>query len=194
MSPKQTSRTFALLVARAGRCNVQRVASVGAEPVVVGEVLRQTARQLDRLLDAYQHGAIRVDELKARRDRLAELEAATRARAEALMVTEAERERLDRVTTDLVALAATLCAGIAQLDFAGRERLVRLLIERVVVTDDQVTIEHVIPLSGRFARLHTGDRRSGRDPKDPHLPRPLAGRAYPASSARDGERIRLLTT
>ena len=50
----------------------------------------------------------------------------------------------------LTAFAATLREGLAQLDFAGRERLVRLLVERVVVTGDQVTIEHVIPLSGRL--------------------------------------------
>src|SRR5206468_1599474 len=91
----------------------------------VDKALRQMARQLDRLLDAYQHGAISVEELKARRERLAELEAGTRARAEALTATEGERERLDRVTTDLVAFAATLRDGLAQL-FAGRERLVRL--------------------------------------------------------------------
>lgn len=92
------------------------------------------------------------------------------------MVAEAEREHLDRVTTDLVAFAATLRAGLAQLDFAGRERLVRLLIERVIVTDDQITIEHVIPLSGRFARLRTRDRRPGGDPADPDAPRALDGR------------------
>jgi hypothetical protein len=91
----------------------------------------------------------------------------------------------DRVTTDLVAFAATLREGLVQLDFAGRERLVRLLIERVVVTDDQVTIEHVIPLSGRFARLRTGDRGSGGDPPDPHAPWPLhGGRGSGAGRAR----------
>jgi hypothetical protein len=111
-----------------------------------------------------------VAELKARRDRLAEVEAATQARAEALMVTEAEGDRLDRVTTDLIAFAATLRAGLAELDFAGRERLVRLLIERVVVTDDQVAIEHVIPLSRRFAGLRPRDRGPGRDPPDSDAP------------------------
>jgi site-specific DNA recombinase len=162
----------------------------------VDKVLRQSARQLDRLLDAYQHGALSVEELKARRDRLAEVEAATRARAEALMVTEADRERLDRVTTDLVAFAATLRAGLAQLDFAGRERLVRLLIERVVVTDDQVTIEHVIPLSGRFARLRPGDRRSPYRHQDPRPPRSShrAADPHPRPFAASARRLRLHLT
>ena len=135
------------------------------ERTEVDKALRQMARQLDRLLDAYQHGAISVEELKARRERLAELEAGTRARAEALTATEGERERLDRVTTDPVAFAATLRDGLAQLNFAGRERLVRLLIERVIVTGDRVT----------FAGLRTRDRGGPRPAKDPRAPGPSDG-------------------
>src|SRR5262249_56667329 len=86
----------------------------------------------------------------ARRERLDGVAASIGARADALAASEGDRERLERATTDLAAFAATLREGLAQLDFAGRERLVRLLVERVVVTGDQVTIEHVIPLSGRL--------------------------------------------
>jgi site-specific DNA recombinase len=35
---------------------------------------------------------------------------------------------------------------------------VRLLIERVVVKDEVVTIEYVVPLSGRFCGLRSVDR------------------------------------
>jgi hypothetical protein len=51
---------------------------------------------------------------------------------------------------DLEAFAATLRSGLGNLDFQGRQRLVRLLVERVVVTGDHVAIEHAIPLTGRF--------------------------------------------
>jgi len=96
------------------------------EEVEAWRASRGTMHALTR--ERTEVGAISVEELKARRERLAELEAGTRARAEALTATEGERERLDRVTTDLVAFAATLRDGLAQLNFAGRERLVRLLI------------------------------------------------------------------
>src|SRR5215468_673388 len=72
-----------------------------------------------------------------------------------------DRARRARLGEDLAAFAATLRSGLAHLDFAGRQRLVRLLLERVVITGDHVAIEHVIPLSGRFAGLRLRDRRVG---------------------------------
>ena len=124
-------------------------------------VQRQTGLQIERLIDAYQRGALSVEELQARRERLDATSAAARARAEDLAAQEMDRARRDRLGEDLAAFAATLRSGLAHLDFAGRQRLVRLLVERVVITGDHVAIEHVIPLSGRFAGLRLRDRRVG---------------------------------
>jgi site-specific DNA recombinase len=111
---------------------------------------RQLTVQVERLVDAYQRGALTVDELKERRERLEAERDAARARVEELLGAELDRRRLDRLGDDLEAFAATLRMGLANLDFQGRQRLVRLLVERVVVTGDHVAIEHAIPLSGRF--------------------------------------------
>ena len=112
---------------------------------------RRLAQQTDRLLDAYQGGALSVEELKERRERLDAARAAAQTRIEELAGVELDRARLDRLGDDLEAFAATLRSGLDKLDFQGRQRLVRLLVERVVVTGDHVAIEHVIPLSGRFS-------------------------------------------
>jgi hypothetical protein len=48
----------------------------------------QTGLQLERLIDAYQRGALQVEELQARRDRLDATSAAARARAEKLAARE----------------------------------------------------------------------------------------------------------
>lgn len=116
-------------------------------------VQRHAALQIERLIDAYQRGALSVEELKGRRERLEATRAGARARAEELAAHEIDRARLDRLGEDLAAFAATLRAGLTHLDFAGRQRLVRLLVERVVVSGDHAAIEHAIPLSGRFAGL-----------------------------------------
>jgi site-specific DNA recombinase len=115
---------------------------------------RQLTQQIERLIDAYQRGGISIDELKGRRERLEAARDAARAQAEQLAADEMNRSRTERLGDDLKAFAATLRAGLGELDFAGRQRLVRLLIERVVVTGDRVAIEHAIPLSGRFCGLH----------------------------------------
>jgi predicted component of type VI protein secretion system len=120
---------------------------------------RHLQGQIERLVDAYQQGAIEVDDLKARRQRLEASLEATRARAESLEAQHAEGARLERLGADIAAFAAAIRDGLGALDFAGRQRLVRLLIERVIVQGEDVTIEHAVPLSGRFTGLRPEDRR-----------------------------------
>jgi site-specific DNA recombinase len=122
---------------------------------------RRLQGQIERLVDAYQAGAMSVEELKARRERLDAAKQATRTRREELAAQDQHQAHVDRLADDLETFAATLRAGLEDLDFAGRQRLVQLLVERVVVTGDHVAIEHAIPLSGRFSGLRLQDRRSG---------------------------------
>jgi site-specific DNA recombinase len=120
---------------------------------------RRLQGQIDRLVDAYQYGALVLEELKARRERIeAELQA-TRARADELRAQRADSARLDKIGDELTAFAALLREGIDALDFAGRQRLVRLLVERVVVLGDRVTVEYAVPLSGRFCGMRPGSLR-----------------------------------
>jgi hypothetical protein len=76
-------------------------------------------------LDAYQRGALGVEELRGRRERLEEAKTAARTRAEELAAQDLDRSRLNRLADDLAAFAATLRAGLEKLDFASRERLMR---------------------------------------------------------------------
>jgi hypothetical protein len=112
---------------------------------------RRTTLQIERLIDAYQRGALGAEELKRRRERLETTCAAARARAEELAAQEMDRERVERLGEDLAAFAATLRSDLGHLDFAGRQHPVRLLVERVIISAEDVSIEHAIPLSGRFA-------------------------------------------
>jgi site-specific DNA recombinase len=118
---------------------------------------RQLERQLERLLDAYQEGAMRIEELKARRARIEQAREQNRLRREEKAAEDQDAARLERISEDLAAFAAALRKGMGELDFAGRQRLVRLLVERVVVTGTDVAIEHVIPLGGRFSGLRPPD-------------------------------------
>lgn len=125
---------------------------------------RHLQGQIDRLIDAYQQGALGVDELKVRRERLEASLQATRARVEHLEAQHAEGARLERLGAELEAFAAAIRDGLEALDFSGRQRLVRLLVERIIVQGEDVTIEHAVPLSGRFCRLRPDDRGSGGGP------------------------------
>jgi site-specific DNA recombinase len=156
----------------AWRASRQGAAEMTRERTRLDSAQRRLDLQIERLVDAYQHGAIDVEELKARRERLDAAREANRLRAQELDAqgldrARLDRARLDRLGEDLAAFAATLREGLDELDFAGRQRLVRLLIERVVIAGDHVAIEHAIPLTGRFSGLRQGDRDAVQGAEDP---------------------------
>lgn len=119
-------------------------------------------RQVERLVDAYQSGAIEVDQLKTRRADLEARAATARTRLQDLELLRHRRVKVDQLVADVDDFAAALRAGLDAMPFEDRQRLVRLLVERVVVKDGDVTIEHVVPLSGRFSGLRLHHRRGPR--------------------------------
>ena len=142
----------------AWRSNRQGTAQRTQALVRLQDTERRLQGQIERIVDAYQAGGITVDELKTRRSRLEADKHAAHARLQELEAQEKDRARLNRLGEDLETFAATLRVGLDKLDFVGRQRLVRLLLERVVVTGDHVAIEHAIPLSGRFGGLRPRPR------------------------------------
>jgi site-specific DNA recombinase len=137
----------------------QAASSVAKELARLETGRRQLEVQVERLLDAYQRGAMSVEQLQARRERLEAAMDAIRLRGDELAGQQMDAARITRIADDLAAFAETLRDGLDTLDFPGRQRLVRLLLERVVVTGDGLTIEHAIPISGRFGGLRLGNRR-----------------------------------
>jgi site-specific DNA recombinase len=136
----------------------QASSSVAKELARFEGAQRQIELQVERLIDAYQRGALSVEQLKARRERLDSAMDSIRIRGEDLLAQQMDSTRVNRVADDIATFAATLRDGFDSLDFGDRQRLVRLLLERVVVTGENLTIEHAIPLSGRFGGLRQGDR------------------------------------
>jgi len=126
------------------------------------ERLRGTIRtwetQIERLLDAYQAGAIELDQFSDRRDELASRVTTAQERLQDLEALRTRQIKVDQIIADVDVYASALRAGLADMPFETRQRVVRLLVERVVVTGEDVTIEHVVPLTGRFSGLRTDDR------------------------------------
>jgi site-specific DNA recombinase len=103
-------------------------------------------RERARLLDAYQAGLLELDELTrrtatltARRERLLQEQHALTARSTEL----ATENRLRR---GLAGFAKRIAASLDELDFEGRQRLLRLVVEKVRVTGWRVEIHLKIPL------------------------------------------------
>ncbi|WP_394829040.1 recombinase family protein [Pendulispora albinea] len=164
------------------RTSRQAASSVAKELARLEGARRQLELQVERLIDAYQRGAISVEQLKSRRERLDSAMDSVSLRGEDLIGQQMDSTRVTRIADDLAAFASTLRKGFDKLDFTERQRIVRLLLERVVVTGDKLTIEHAIPLSGRFGGLRQGDRARLRRSEDRHAGSPRG------DSQQDGER------
>jgi site-specific DNA recombinase len=139
------------------------------------ERARQLGRQRARLVDAYQAGLLELKELRGRGERLeTELGEVQRRQGE-LEGLRLRRARAEEVFQEVEAFCRKLREGLERLTFDERRQVIRWILERVVVKDGAVTVEHIIPLTGRF-RPPTGSSAEGDQS-------PVAVLSEPATSA-----------
>jgi site-specific DNA recombinase len=103
------------------------------------------AREEQRLIDAYQFGVIEVDELKERRQRLRETGQQVQQREQLVAAQVAQAQQATRWTETVTAFCQRIAALLEDPAFATRQRVLRLVVERIVITDDQIVIQHIIP-------------------------------------------------
>jgi hypothetical protein len=117
-------------------------------------------RQLERLTEAYLLAVVPLAEYQRRRQVLEQRLQAMNMQASQL---EAKVDRQAELA-GWAASAADFCrrvqASLAGADFAEKRQLVELLVDRVLVTDSEVEIRYVVPLSAsservRFCHLRT---------------------------------------
>jgi len=111
-------------------------------------------REVQRLIDAYQAEVIDLTELKQRRVRIEEHGQVLRTRLAELVNQRAEREQEIRLLEGLQAFSASVRDGLHDPSFAVKQRVLQLVVDRIVVEDSRVVVHHVVP-SGPV-RLQTG--------------------------------------
>jgi site-specific DNA recombinase len=103
--------------------------------------------QLERLTDAYLAQVLDLTEYKRRRQ---ELEQRLQAIAEQVRQLEASvghHDELAAMVQSIDAFCQRVQRGLAEATFEQKRLLIELLIDRVVVTDEEVEIRYVIPTS-----------------------------------------------
>jgi site-specific DNA recombinase len=110
--------------------------------------LRRLDREEQRLIDAYQAEAIDVAELEERRGQVQ-----LRRQALAAERQRSERERSRRqqargICDELSAFCGRIRSRLEEATLPERQRILQLLIERVIVGEESLEIRHVIPLRG----------------------------------------------
>jgi site-specific DNA recombinase len=118
-----------------------------ARQAAIGHALRQLGVQQQRLMDAYLAEVITLAELQRKRQDLDRRHATLLAQQRQLDAAATQRMELQAVADGIDAFCQATRAGLAAATFEQRRQLAELLIDRVIVTDDQVDIRYVLPTS-----------------------------------------------
>ena len=113
----------------------------------VGEAIDHTERQRERLLDAYLGGVLELAEFERKRKELEGRTDALLAQERQLKAAAGERTKLAGIADSIEGFCEQVRAGLADATFEQKRRLVELLIDRVIVTDEEVEIRYVVPTS-----------------------------------------------
>jgi site-specific DNA recombinase len=109
---------------------------------------QKVERQIERLVDAFTAEVLTLEELKVRRAGLQERLRLLTQQERELRLQHRQQVRLAELSANVEELCQTVRAGLQTLDFAGRRRIIELLVDRVILSHDDVEIRYAIPLSG----------------------------------------------
>lgn len=104
-------------------------------------------QQLDRLTEAYLSQVIRLTEYQRRRQELEQRIEALQNQAQQLDAQVDHQKELSGWVGNIEGFCQRVQAGLTNATFEQKRQLIELLIDRVVVTDDDVEIRYAIPTS-----------------------------------------------
>jgi site-specific DNA recombinase len=102
-------------------------------------------REVQRLIDAYQVGAIDLAELQERRRRSADHQQVLRRRLGELQQQRREREQELRLLQGLEGFCASIRSALTEPSFAVKQKVLQLVVDRIIVEDTKLVIRHVVP-------------------------------------------------
>jgi site-specific DNA recombinase len=126
--------------------------------------------QTERLTDAYLAGVVPLEEYKRRRQELEQRLEGLTAQMRQLEASASKHVELAGIAQSMEEFCQRVSAGLEQASFEHKRQLIELLIDRVVVTNEEVEIRYVIPTSAsseqvRFCHLRSNYFQTQRQEK-----------------------------
>ena len=107
-----------------------------------------------RLLDAYQAGLLKMEVLKERSERIAQEQTRSGERLAALKQQQQEQERQAALGATVEDFCRNLNTALDDPSFETKRRILNLVVDKIEVLDDQITIKHMIPTSNVHLQLN----------------------------------------
>ena len=124
-------------------------------------------KSMERLLTGYQENLITLEELRCRMPDLRKQQGANEAELQSLEMTAVDPTRNLRLLETLAQFRTRLRGRGNVLEVAERQRVVRLLVHEILVSSDNITIRHSIPLPTSSPDPNHGVRPS-HEPPEPY--------------------------
>ncbi len=102
-------------------------------------------REVTRLVDAYQAEVIELTELAERRRRIDDHGRMLRERVREIAHRRSERSAEIRLLEGVDAFCTSIREAMEEPSFTIQQKVLQLVVDRIVVEDNQVIIEHVVP-------------------------------------------------
>jgi site-specific DNA recombinase len=109
--------------------------------------LTRARKSIERLMTAYQEELLSLDELRSRMPDLRQRERAMQAELQSIATQAQDRAAYLRLAETLSAFLSRLRSTAKTLDITERQRIVRLLVKEVIVSEDAITIRHSVPIT-----------------------------------------------
>jgi site-specific DNA recombinase len=100
--------------------------------------------QMQRLTDAYLANVLSLDEYKQRRQQIEQQQQGIAEQVRQLEASVRRQEQLAGIVQPIEAFCQRVQQGLAEATFEQKRQLIELLIDRVVVTEEEVEIRYVI--------------------------------------------------
>ena len=110
--------------------------------------LTEARRQRERLIDAYQRGSLGLEDLGPRKQAIEERILAAEEELANLQSWAARRELAMRQAASAEAIVAELRTQLTDAKFQTKQTILRLMVEKVVVTGHRLEIHLALPVSG----------------------------------------------
>ena len=154
----------------------------------LGRQIEEAGAERRRLADLYQANLITLVEVNHRAAEIASRRARLEAEQAELSARHRELASKNQLKKRLANFAARIADGFEQLDFDQRQRLMRLVIDRVRVSGWQVEIHLRVPLDSEPPDSGSGPPRKPKSPTPQRRSRQLPQPSEKVSS-RDGLRL-----
>jgi site-specific DNA recombinase len=123
-----------------------------ARQATTSQAIAGVERQQERLLTAYLADILALAEFERKRRELEQKHASLQGQLHQLNALAQQRIELCQVATSIEAFCAQVRMGLENATFPQKRMLVEWLIDQVVVTDDEVEIRYVVPISPNGVR------------------------------------------